>query len=130
MAGRLVAIVNAKQSAEGIEGLGFAIPINLIKGAIADITEFGYVKNRPSLGIEVFEATSQKSVYVNSVESASSLRANDRIVSINGTAIESKSQYNAILSELKIGENATVVIVRNHWQYSVTVQIIENTKNY
>ena len=132
MAGRLVAIVNAKQSAEGIEGLGFAIPINLIADAIGEITEHGYVKNRPSLGIQVAETVMGNTtvVYVGSVDGASSFRAGDRIVSINGTEIESKSHYNAILNELTIGQSVTVVIARNYRQYSVTASVVENTNNY
>ena len=132
MAGRLVAIVNAKKFAEGIEGLGFAIPINLIEDAVAAITEQGYVKNRPSLGIQVSESVFFNTVvlYVESVGNSSSFRVGDCIMSINGTAIESKSQYNAMLSQLTIGENATVEIVRNNRQYSLTVPVVENTQNY
>ena len=132
MAGRLVAIVKAKKFAEGIEGLGFAIPINLIEDAVAAITEQGYVKNRPSLGIQVSESVFFNTVvlYVESVGNSSSFRVGDCIMSINGTAIESKSQYNAMLSQLTIGENATVEIVRNNRQYSLTVPVVENTQNY
>ncbi len=134
MAGRLVAIVNAKQAAEGIEGLGFAIPINLIENAIADITEYGYVKNRPTLGIqttyveESFFNTS--GLYVESVVNTSSFSVGDRILSIDGMEIKSKSDYNAKLNALTIGENVKVVIVRNNRQYSVTVSVVENTQNY
>ena len=69
-------------------------------------------------------------LYVESVGNSSSFRVGDCIMSINGTAIESKSQYNAMLSQLTIGENATVEIVRNNRQYSLTVPVVENTQNY
>lgn len=137
MAGRLVGIVNAKQSAEGIEGLGFAIPINVIEDAIASITEHGYVQDRPTFGIDVSYMDStfmaQGSLYsaglyvANVFGSDSSFRVYDRIVSINGEDIESKIDYNTILSGLAIGQDASVVIHRNGRQYTLTVTVQENT---
>ena len=136
MGGRLVAIVNAKQSAAGIEGLGFAIPINLIEDAVANITEFGYVKNRPGLGIQTTSVESgflmqyAQGLYVTGVDDSSSpLRENDRIISINGITIESLGHYNEILNGLTIGDSVKLVIMRNNRQYTATVEVIENTHN-
>ena len=142
MAGRLVGIVNAKQSASGIEGLGFAIPINVIESAIASITEFGYVQNRPTLGVDVFysqnewiNGTYSNGVYVSVVYSdTSSFRQYDCIVSINGNAIDSKIAYNLLLEELTIGEEVTVVVerveLRQRVQRTVKVTVTENTRNH
>ena len=53
MAGELIGIVNAKQSSTGIEGLGFAIPANIVRKDIIDLIEYGYIKGRVTLGISV-----------------------------------------------------------------------------
>lgn len=41
--GELVGIVNAKASGYDIEGLGFAIPINIVKSVIDDLIKYSYV---------------------------------------------------------------------------------------
>ncbi len=135
MAGRLVGIVNAKQSAEGIEGLGFAIPINLIEDAIASITERGYVQNRPSLGVQV-TYVEQNYRYVDGlyvvelIDNNTSLREGDRILSLNGEEIDSRLKYNAILGTLTIGSQVQVRLVRNGFERTETVTVTENTLNW
>ena len=135
MAGRLVGIVNAKKAAEGIEGLGFAIPINVIEDAIASITEHGYVQNRPSLGVAVsyMEQSFQyaEGVYVaKQLHRDTPLREYDRIVSINGTKITSKLEYNAIVGSLTIGSTVQVEIERGWSRRTETVTVVENTMNW
>ncbi|MBR5011662.1 MAG: trypsin-like peptidase domain-containing protein, partial [Clostridia bacterium] len=44
--GQLIGIVNAKSSGEDVEGLGFAIPIDLASAVITDLIEHGYVTGR------------------------------------------------------------------------------------
>jgi serine protease Do len=39
--GELIGIVNAKSSGSGIEGLGFAIPVNIVKAVIEDLIKLG-----------------------------------------------------------------------------------------
>ncbi len=63
--GALIGIVNAKYSSEGIEGLGFAIPINDVRKTVTDILntarydvnnkrwECGYVENDYELGFSI-----------------------------------------------------------------------------
>ena len=53
MAGELIGIVNAKQSDTGIEGLGFAIPIDVAYSAAKDLINYGYVTGKLDLGIGV-----------------------------------------------------------------------------
>ncbi len=53
--GRLVGIVNAKTMGEGIEGLGFAIPIDTVKSIVSQLITQGYVSGRPLLGATLLE---------------------------------------------------------------------------
>ena len=134
MAGRLVGIVNAKQAAEGIEGLGFAIPINVIEEAIASITEHGYVQNRPTLGVEVtyIEQSFQyaEGLYVVNATNDTPLYKGDRILSINGTQIGSKLEFNAIVGSLEIGTTVRVEIERGRSKQTVTLTVLENTERW
>ena len=57
------ALVNAKGEVIGVntvkiagsvyEGLGFAIPSNIVKEVVENLVEFNYVKGRPSLGVRI-----------------------------------------------------------------------------
>ena len=49
--GELIGIVNAKKQQSGIEGLGFAIPVNTVKKVIAEMAENDKTEWRKSLGI-------------------------------------------------------------------------------
>lgn len=55
---QLIGIVNAKMMAEGIEGLGFAIPVKIAMSAVCDLITKGYVSGRPTIGITVLELNS------------------------------------------------------------------------
>lgn len=52
--GRVVGITSSKVVAEGVEGLGFALPINLVRDILARFTDRGIV--RPFLGVVVEES--------------------------------------------------------------------------
>ena len=127
MGGKLVGIVNAKESSVGIEGLGFAIPINRIEQAIEDIlSEDGYVKGRPTLAITV-SYDSRYGLYVTSVGEGSPLHTGDKIISIGGTEVKSELEYNIMVSGLEIGSQVELSIARNGQLLDVTVTVSENT---
>lgn len=126
-AGELIAIVNAKSSGEGIEGIGFAIPINTARPVFEDILNYGYVKNRISLGIDLLDIYSDSYVryygvpsqgtYVNSVDKGSDaekagIKSSDMIKSINGTSVTSSNVINSVLRSCKVGDTVTVTVVR------------------
>lgn len=50
--GKLIAIVNAKSVAEGVENMGFALPASQVQGVMDNVMDNGSVK-RAMLGIEV-----------------------------------------------------------------------------
>ena len=53
--GYLVGIVNAKYTSTDVEGIGFAIPINVAKSVVNDLIEYGYVKGRIDTGFSVVD---------------------------------------------------------------------------
>ena len=55
--GQLVGLVVAKSSGSGVEGLGFAIPINTAAKVASDLMEKGYVSGQPYTGMAYREAS-------------------------------------------------------------------------
>ena len=51
MNGRVVGINSSKIAATEYEGLGFAIPSDTVQPIVSDLMEYGYVQDRPMLGI-------------------------------------------------------------------------------
>lgn len=135
MAGELIGIVNAKQSAEGIEGLGFAIPIDSVYDMLVEIIETKYIHGRPTLGIEVKYVTDTwtarieygvgaTGVFVTS-SSNEALVAKDLLRSIDGQLITDNSSYAAVLSSLTVGETVSVELYRKGKLTTVEVEVVE-----
>lgn len=133
MSGNLIGVVNAKYSDEAIEGIGFAIPIDIAKPIIEDIAKHGYVTGRPNLGITVEYGTYISSVgktnWITAVAEGSDahnagLKKADQIVSINGNVFTNAEAINAYLDTLEIGDSVTFVVNR----YSVKSQSIFGTQ--
>lgn len=49
--GQLIGLVNAKSAENSVEGIGFAIPYDVLKSIAAELIANGYVSGRPALGI-------------------------------------------------------------------------------
>lgn len=134
MAGRLVGIVNAKHLKSGIEGLGFAIPIDHIYEDLIEIIEDGYIHGRVTIGIDViyldrmsaryYFGIGNEGVYIISSDSED-FKVGDRIVNIAGTAITSEVKYMNVVTALEIGKDVEIDIVRGNTAYSVTVAVRE-----
>lgn len=121
--GQLIGIVNAKSSGLGIEGLGFAIPINTVKEVVEQIMTYGYVRGRVDLGVTLIDVTDIRTalmyrlqnmgVYVLEVTDEDSLfQPGDRIVSIDGVEVESSDQVEEVIQQHKVGDVLDVVIQR------------------
>lgn len=123
MSGRLVGIVNAKSSGTGIEGLGFAIPSKDACRMYEDIINYGYVKNKPFLGV-VFADYIDGYVRVHSLENGYNekvFRTGDKIIAINGTEISSVSEISAILRKCEIGSTLEFTVIRDRKQ-QITIE--------
>lgn len=139
--GNLIGIVNAKSSGSDIEGLGFAIPINTVKTVFTDLKEYGYVKGRVSLGISVISinnaqtawmyGVNETGLYISKVNAGSDaanagLQSGDKIVSFNGTEIQSDTDLAAELKKCAVGDTATMVVRRNGQDYTVSITLSES----
>jgi len=120
--GELVGIVNAKSSGSGVEGLGFAIPIDSTKEIIAEIIQYGYVRGRINTGLNLVDIQdSQTAMYyrVNQLglyisESASNeFQSGDRITAVDGKEINSLADFNKQLDNYQVGDTINITVNRN-----------------
>ena len=135
--GKLIGINTLKMSGTGIEGMGFAIPINSTLDISEQLISTGKVK-RPYIGIsgtDVNETLSEYynipvGVYVRSIQSdgpakSSDLKPGDVIVKFNGEKIETMSQLNKKKNECKIGDEVTLTVSRGGNEVDVKVTLTE-----
>lgn len=121
-AGQVVG-VNTAVSAEG-QNIGFAIPINVVKEAIANFNATGQF-NRPFLGVQYRMITREISVlneipegaYIMDVVDGSpaqraGLQAEDIIIKIDGDRITTDNDLARVISKKKVGDTITLVIWR------------------
>ncbi|WP_158262691.1 Do family serine endopeptidase [Photobacterium sanctipauli] len=128
----------------GNVGIGFAIPVNMVRNLTEQILEFGEVK-RGVLGVQGGELTSELAdafgyetnhgAFVNQVmpDSAAEkagLKAGDIIVSVNGKQIRTFGELRAKIATLGAGKQATLGLVRDgNEKKTVTVTLQEATQN-
>ena len=134
--GEVVGIVTAKYSEEGVEGLGFAIPINDVLDIVTQLIENGYISGQAKLGITVQTMDSSyasyynvpEGAYVREVESGScaekaGIKVGDIITAIDNQEVSSKEDLISMLRNYSAGDTVTITIHRagQTQQLSVTL---------
>ena len=145
MRGELVGIVNAKSSGTGIEGLGFAIPVNKAVSVSEELMTKGYVSGKPMIGVSFEDVTNDASsffffgsttsnvkpgVYVSSLVEGMNdkvLKEGDRIIAVNGDEIGSSEDIKAAVSAASIGDKLTFQLYRDGKLMEVKVSVYERT---
>jgi len=116
--GEVIGINSVKLAANGVEGMGFSIPINTVKTIVDEIMEKGYVA-RPYLGVAVFDAETaarygyqlnlKKGVYVfrlvlGSPSDRAGLEHGDVILKIDDKEVNSVMDLRSVIAEHKVGD--------------------------
>ena len=135
--GKVIGINTLKIQGEGVEGLGFAIPINSTTDITSQLIEYSKVK-RPYIGItgmDLDEETAKKynlvvGVYVKSIEDFSSaekagLKPGDVIIEADGTKITTMDDLNKIKNSHKIGDEMKIKVNREGQERELTVTLGE-----
>ena len=123
--GEVIGINTLKVSGSGIEGIGFAIPINSTTKIYEQLISDGKVK-RPYIGIsgrDIDEQTAKQynlveGVYVVSVEQFSAaeksgVKAYDVITEVDGKQIKSMDELNEIKNSHQIGDTINLKVYRD-----------------
>jgi serine protease Do len=108
-------------------GIGFAIPINLAEGIIAQLKSEGEV-TRGWLGVAIQDLTGEMAEYYGLKDrkgvlvadvfkgdpaEQAGIRAKDIILEVNGQKIETSRQLTSMIAGLKVGEVASVEVFRD-----------------
>jgi Do/DeqQ family serine protease len=132
--GRLVGITTAIKS--GAENIGFAIPVDRAERVLDELIAYGTV--RPVwMGLEVWEITSGLArhlgvkpggLMVRRVHDASpadraGVEPGDRIVSLEGQAVESLGDWRTVLGRLGPGDRARVKLDREGREVDVRIHL-------
>ena len=134
----VIAVNSAKQTGNGVEGLGFAIPSSIARTVVEELIDHGYVSGRPKIGISVETVTRQTAaytrlplgVYVTRVENGSAaqkagLQPGDVIVKINDAAIASADDLLNVRTQYKAGDTVSVTLVRDGQETVVSLTFDE-----
>ena len=135
--GKVIGINTLKLEGTGIEGLGFAIPINSTTDITSQLIEYSKVK-RPYIGLtgmDLDEETAKKynlvsGVYVKSIEDFSSaekagIKPGDVIIEADGTKISTMDDLNKIKNSHKIGDEMKIKVNREGQERELTVTLGE-----
>ena len=135
--GQVIGINTLKISGDGVEGVGFAIPINSTKDIYEQLIQYNKVK-RPYLGIggiEVDEETARANnltvgIYDKTLENFSAaekagIKVGDVIIKADGQDVETMDELNEIKNKKEIGDKMTLTIWRNGKTQDIEVTLQE-----
>lgn len=138
--GELIGLVVAKTSETGVEGLGFAIPVNKVKSVVEELSAYGYVRGRIDLTMSLVDINSsqmammyrvsQMGVYVLKVDSNSNaekagFRSGDCITAVNGTAVSTSAEIDQLLENNKVGDTVSITVKRSQQSLTLSLQLSE-----
>ena len=140
--GELVGINSAILSRSGGNiGIGFAIPVNMVKSVMDQLIKFGEVK-RGVLGVQLYSVTPDiakefgltetTGALVAGVSKGSSaeragIKTGDIIISLNGTTMKSSGELRNAIGMLHVGDKVEIGLLRDGKPHKVSALIAERT---
>jgi serine protease Do len=137
--GQVIGINSAKISITGVEGLGFAIPINTAKPIIEQLKAYGYVKGKPLVGISAQEVSEEVSsmygipvgVYIVEVTQGGAaanagIVKGDVLIKLDGKTIKTMSDVDSVKKSHKAGDTVDAVVSRNGKNVTVKLTFTED----
>lgn len=136
--GKVIGINTLKLSGNGVEGIGFAIPISSTLDITEQLIQYNKVI-RPYIGIsgrDVTESLSKKynypvGIYIAKVEEFSSaeiagLKIGDVITAADGKTVTTMDELNEIKNTHNVGDDMVLTIFRNGETRDVTLKLKES----
>lgn len=140
--GEVMGINSAKYAGNGVEGIGFAIPINTAKPILQGLVEHGSIA-RPYLGVRIIdEETFNKKntdkdnigidfhggVYIDSMlrngpAHKAGLRPGDIVLKVNGKKVSKSTELQQAIKDCKVGDTVTITVRRGDQQQDIEVAL-------
>ena len=138
-AGEVVGIVTAKYASTGVEGLGFAIPINDAVKIASDLITKGYVTGKAYMGVQIDQRYNSLysqyynmplGAYVYSVEDGScaekaGLLAKDIITRLGDQDITGYTDLTSALHGFSAGDTTSMTVYRGGEEVTLTITFDE-----
>ena len=138
-AGEVIGIVTAKYASTGVEGLGFAIPINDAVKIASDLITKGYVTGKAYMGVTIdqrYNALYSQyygmplGAYVSSVEDGSSaqkagLQSKDIITRLGEEEITGYTDLTSALHGFSAGDTTAMTVYRGGEELTLTITFDE-----
>jgi serine protease Do/serine protease DegQ len=137
--GELIGINTAilASGGSGNVGIGFAIPINMVRELIDQLIEYGEVRRgmlgvimqnlTPELagafGLELHQGVVISQVVDNSAASKAGLQAGDVVSSINGIPVKSASAMRNMVGLMRVGAKMDITVIREGSEQQLTAYI-------
>ena len=135
--GQVIGVNTLKLEGEGIEGMGFAIPINSTEDVTSQLIQYSKVK-RPYIGItgmDLDEETAKANnlvvgIYVKAIDDFSAaekagIKIGDVIIQADGKDIKTMDELNEIKNSHQIGDEMTVKVNRDGEERDLTIKLGE-----
>ncbi len=125
----------------GNEGLGFAIPSNVVKTVYEQLRTEGHV-HRGEIGVAVRSITPDlleglnlptsrgvllEDVTPDSPADKAGLKIGDVVINVGGKAVTNVRQFSLDLLEYKVGQTAQIEVLRGKKQFTYSVKLIERS---
>jgi len=135
--GQVIGINTIKFASTEIEGMSFAIPINIVRPIVNDLVVNGRII-RPWLGVRIVDKTNaarygvtlDKGVLVVEVISrgpaaSAGIQASDVIIAVAGQTVNTSAELTAAVQTHRVGEKIEVKVLRRGSELTYTVTLAE-----
>jgi serine peptidase DegS len=125
----------------GVEGIGFAIPVNMVRGVLSDIIAHGRVI-RGWIGIVPEDVSEEQAAqlglaqggvllanfYLSSPAQQAGLQPGDLLLAINGTTLSSSQDALARIANTKPGSVVTIKVLRGRRTMEIKARVSERPR--
>lgn len=150
-AGQVIGINSSKIASTEYEGMGFAVPTSIASPVVNALVAYGYVPNRPKLGIEYAPVSSyqlyslvvsikglpQGSLVIAGISEDSSLagteaEVGDLIIAVNGKKMDDSSVLLDLIETGAVGDTLTLTLCRIENRtyktstFDITITLVED----
>ncbi len=142
--GELIGIVNLKVADEDVEGIGFAIPIDVAKVVIRDLVESGYVTGRVMAGVNMLDVLDEMTAwqyrvsefgpYIYNVEKGSDaekagIKVGDLVLKVDGETVNDSADIKAKIQACSVGDTLTFTVKRDGKTLDIMITFTEYKPN-